>query len=41
MQKVISIGNGRETIDINETATIFKLPSVLVSREPIATRMST
>ena len=37
MQKLISIGNGRETIDINETVAIFKLTSVLVSREPIAT----
>ena len=37
MQKVISIGNGRETIDTNEIVTIFKLTSVLVSREPIAT----
>ena len=37
MQKVINIGNVRETIDINETVTIFKLTSVLGSREPIAT----
>ena len=37
MQKVINIGNGRETIDINETVTIFKPTSVLGSREPIAT----
>ena len=37
MQKVMNIGNGRETIDINETVTIFKLTSVLGSREPIAT----
>ena len=37
MQKVINIGNGRETIDINETVTIIKLTSVLGSREPIAT----
>ena len=37
MQKVINIGNGRETIDINETVTIFKLISVLGSQEPIAT----
>ena len=37
MQKVINIGDGRETIDINETVTIFKLASVLGSREPIAT----
>ena len=37
MQKVINIGNGRETIDINETVTIFKLSSVLGSREPTAT----
>ena len=37
MQKVINIGNGWETIDINETVTIFKLTSVLGSREPIAT----
>ena len=37
MQKIINIGNGRETIDINETVTIFKLTSVLGSREPIAT----
>ena len=36
MQKVINISNGRETIDINETVTIFKLTSVLGSREPIA-----
>ena len=33
----ISIGNGREAIDINETVTIFKLTSVVVSCEPIAT----
>ena len=37
MQKVINIGNGRETIDRNETVTIFKLTSVLGSCEPIAT----
>ena len=37
MQKVINIGNGSETIDINETVTIFKLTSVPGSREPIAT----
>ena len=37
MQKVINIGNGRETIDINETVTIIKLTSVLGSRELIAT----
>ena len=37
MQKVINIGNERETIDVNETVTIIKLTSVLGSREPIAT----
>ena len=37
MQKVINIGNGRKTIDINETVKISKPTSVLVSREPIAT----
>ena len=37
MQKVINIGNGRETIDINETVTIIKHTRVLGSREPIAT----
>ena len=37
MQKVINTGNGRETIDINETVTIFKLTSVLGNREPTAT----